>query len=171
MRLLAAIGALGIVIAIAAAGYFFGGFYNVSALNEDNPVVARAIARVRDASIARHAPAQTAVSVDDPAIIQAGAKAFAARGCVNCHGAPGADWAKFAEGLRPEAADLNEVAKNDSVGHIFWVVKNGINMTGMPSFEKAGASDDEIWKIAAFVKKLPAVKPEDYKAWSTSGNP
>jgi len=30
-------------------------------------------------------------------------------------------------------------------------------MTGMPSFEQAGAKDDEIWSIAAFVKKLPGV--------------
>ena len=29
------------------------------------------------------------------------------------------------------------------------IIKNGINMTGMPSFELAGAKDDEIWSIAA----------------------
>jgi hypothetical protein len=46
------------------------------------------------------------------------------------------------------------------------VVKNGINMTGMPSFAVAGVKDDEIWSIAAFLKKLPGVSDADYKAWT-----
>jgi mono/diheme cytochrome c family protein len=85
---------------------------------------------------------------------------------VTCHGAPGVDWAKFSEGMKPDAADLNEVAKTQSVAEIFWVVKNGINMTGMPSFASIKVDDDEIWKIASFVKRFPAVSPADYKTWS-----
>jgi hypothetical protein len=50
---------------------------------------------------------------------------------------------------------------------LFWVVKNGINMTGMPSFQLAGAKDEEIWAIAAFLKKLPTVSEADYKAWTS----
>jgi hypothetical protein len=46
------------------------------------------------------------------------------------------------------------------------VVKNGINMTGMPSFALAGAKDDEIWSIVAFLKKLPGVSEADYKVWT-----
>lgn len=168
MRFLALVGALAILIGIAAAGYFFGGYYNISGVEPDRPLVVTALTRVRDASIRRHAPASAPIKLDDPAIIQAGAKAFAARGCATCHGAPGVEWSKFAEGLRPDAADLNEVAKDDAATQIFWVVKNGINMTGMPSFARAGVGDDEIWKIAAFVKKLPDVKPEDYKAWTAT---
>jgi hypothetical protein len=41
-------------------------------------------------------------------------------------------------------------------------------MTGMPSFEQAGAKDDEIWAVVAFVKKLPGVSEGDYKTWSES---
>jgi hypothetical protein len=48
------------------------------------------------------------------------------------------------------------------------VIKNGINMTGMPSFEKAGVPDKDIWSIVAFVKKFGSVKPEDYKAWTAA---
>ena len=46
------------------------------------------------------------------------------------------------------------------------MVKNGINMTGMPSFEKAGVPDKEIWTIVAFLKKLPNVSEADYKSWT-----
>ena len=41
-------------------------------------------------------------------------------------------------------------------------------MTGMPSFAQAGASDDDIWSIVAFLKKLPTVSEADYKAWTAS---
>ena len=38
---------------------------------------------------------------------------------------------------------------------------------GVPSsFGAAGVSDDELWKIVAFLKRLPAVTPEEYKAWT-----
>ena len=102
----------------------------------------------------------------DPASVQAGAKAFAAHGCTNCHGGPGVNWAKFSEGLHPDPPDLKEVVDQLSPAQLFWVVKNGINMTGMPSFAQAGAKDDEIWSIVAFLKKLPSVSEADYKAWT-----
>jgi mono/diheme cytochrome c family protein len=168
MRLLALIGALAIIVAIAAAVFFLGGFYSVAATEEDPSVVDWLLVHVRSASIDRHATEAPPTALDDPKTIQVGAKAFATLGCVNCHGTPGVDnsWAKFSEGMRPTPADLNEAAKR-TPAQLFWVVKNGINMTGMPSFG-ANAPDPEIWTIAAFVSKWPSVKPEDYKTWTAT---
>ena len=168
MRILALIGALAIIIAAVAAGYFLGGFYNVAASVTDAGPVVSALTRVRNASIARHAGGQSPFPLDDAAVLRDGARHFAQYGCVHCHGAPGAQWSKFAEGLNPEAADLSEVAKTRDVAAIFWVVKNGIRMTGMPSFGKAGIPDNELWQIAAFVKKFPNVSDSDYKSWTAS---
>jgi mono/diheme cytochrome c family protein len=134
MRILAAIGALAIIVGIGAAAFFFGGFYSVAA------------------------------SAEDPA----GAKAFAAHGCTTCHGGPGVGWAKLSEGLHPDPPDLKEVVDHRSPAQLFWVVKNGINMTGMPSFALAGAKDEEIWQIVAFLKKLPSVSEADYKSWTAA---
>ncbi|MGH7033914.1 MAG: c-type cytochrome, partial [Stellaceae bacterium] len=114
-----------------------------------------------------HATDRPPMSLDDPAVIQAGARAFDQRGCTQCHGGPGVDWAKFSEGLRPDPPDLKEVANGTDPAAIFWVVKNGINMTGMPSFARVGADDKELWSIAAFVKKLPIVSEADFKAWTS----
>jgi mono/diheme cytochrome c family protein len=167
MRTLAVIGFLGIVGAIAAAVYFFGGFYSISAVEPDPAIVAFALGHVRDASIDRHATETPPFSLTDPAVIQAGARAFLARGCANCHGGPGVKWAKFSEGLRPDPPDLKEIANEADPKEIFWVVKHGINMTGMPSFARVGAGDKEIWEIAAFVKKLPTIADSDFKAWTS----
>ena len=171
MRILAAIGALAIIVGVGAAVFFFGGYYSVAGTAEDPGIVQWALIQVRTASIDRHAVEQPPASVNDPASVQAGAKAFAAHGCANCHGAPGVNWAKFSEGLHPDPPDLKEIVDHRSPSQLFWVIKNGINMTGMPSFALAGAKDDEIWAIAAFLKKLPSVSEADYKAWTAPPAP
>jgi len=166
MKFLSLIGALAIIVAVAAAVFFFGGFYNVAATQPDLGIVAWALEHVRDASINRHAVDRPPVSMEDPATIQAGARAFASRGCPSCHGGPGVMWAKFSEGMRPDPPDLKEETKDLTPAQVFWIVRNGINMTGMPGFGLIEASDQEIWTIAAFVKKLPDVSEADYKDWT-----
>jgi mono/diheme cytochrome c family protein len=166
MKLLALIGALAIVVAVAAGVYFFGGFYSVAANQEDPAVVKWALTNVRTASINRHAADAPPIPLDNPANIQAGARAFQTRGCWTCHGAPGVEWAKFSEGLQPDPPDLKEVVNDRRPNELFWVIKNGINMTGMPSFGKIEVPDQEIWTIVAFLKKLPNVSEADYKTWT-----
>jgi mono/diheme cytochrome c family protein len=74
-------------------------------------------------------------------------------------------WAKFSEGLRPDPPDLKEVV-GATPSQLFWVIKNGINMTGMPSFSSAGAKDEDIWAIVAYIKKLPNISEADFKTWT-----
>jgi mono/diheme cytochrome c family protein len=171
MRVLAVIGALAILAAIAAAVFFLGGYYNVAASAEDPGVVRWALTQARTASIARHAQDEAPTNIDDPETVKAGARAFSTLGCVNCHGAPGVKWAKFSEGLHPDPPDLKDVVGETTPSQLFWVIKNGINMTGMPSFAAAGAKDNDIWAVVAFLKKLPSVSEADYKAWTASGTP
>lgn len=166
MRILAAIGVLGILVVIAAAVFFFGGFYSVAANNPEPEAVRWALIYVRTASIERHADETPPASLDDPATVQAGARVFARLGCANCHGAPGVDWAKFSEGMRPDPPDLKEIAPALTAEQIFWVLEHGINMTGMPSFGAIKTPDNDLWAVAAFVKRLPLITPEDYKAWT-----
>src|SRR5258708_7139078 len=166
MRLLAFIGALGIVGAGAPPGFFFGGSYNIAATEQDPGPVAWVLIQVRQAAISRHANDTPPKSLDDPATVRAGARAYSQRGCVACHGGPGAQWAKFSEGLNPGPPDLKEIVGELPPGELFWVVKNGIRMTGMPSFGAAGVPDAEIWSIVAFLKKLPTGSEADYKACS-----
>jgi mono/diheme cytochrome c family protein len=167
LKALAVIGLLAILGVIAAAVFFFGGFYNVAASVEDPAFANWALAHIRQASIARHATDTPPMSLDDAAVVQEGARAFSERGCVNCHGAPGVNWAKFSEGLRPDPPDLKELVDQRRPQDLFWVVKHGIHMTGMPSFGLVEVPDREIWTIVAFLKKLPTVTEADFKAWST----
>ncbi len=109
-------------------------------------------------------PTPPPASISDRASVQAGAKAYSAQGCANCHGAPGVNWAKFSEGLHPDPPDLKEVVDHRTPAQLFWVIKNGINMTGMPSFALAGAKDDEIWSDRCVLeetaeRRMPTTRP------------
>jgi mono/diheme cytochrome c family protein len=168
MRILALIGVLAIVLAVAAAIFFFGGFFNVAASEPDPDIVKWALTKVRTASISRHADGNSPADLENPDVVRAGARAFAARGCANCHGAPGVNWQKFSEGLQPDPPDLKDVVKEREPKELFWVVKHGIKMTAMPSFGAIGAEDNEIWSIVAFLRKLPTVSEADFKEWTTT---
>jgi mono/diheme cytochrome c family protein len=162
---LAFVGALAILVGVGAAVFFFGGYYDVGATAYEPGVVRWALVTVREASVRRHAVDQPTVNLADPAIVRAGARAYSERGCVNCHGAPGVVWAKFSEGLRPDPPDPRDVAKERTPAELFFVVKNGVNMTGMPSF--AAQPDQELWSIVAYLKRDPPVTEEEYKAWTS----
>jgi mono/diheme cytochrome c family protein len=166
MRFLAIVGALAIFALTAGGVYFLGGFYSVAATEPSPKVVDWALENVRVASIMHHATDKPPVSMNDGSVVQAGARAFSELGCANCHGAPGVKWAKFSEAMRPDPPNLKEIVGQMTPEELFWVVKNGINMTGMPGFALIKADDQKIWTIVAFIKSLPIISAEDYAAWS-----
>jgi hypothetical protein len=168
MRILALVGAMAIAVAIGAAIFFFGGFYSVAATAAEPGIINWALVNVRVASINRRATENSPTLLNDPSAVQAGGRAFVASGWLNCHGGPGVKWAKFTEGMMPYLPDLKDIAKDREAPQLFWVVKNGIKMTGMPSFGSIGVSDQEIWTIVAFVKKLPTLSEADFKAWTAA---
>jgi mono/diheme cytochrome c family protein len=171
MRILAAIGLLAIVAAVVAGVFFLGGYYDVGAQGEDPPIVSWALVEARTRAIRHFATDQPPADFAAAERIQAGAKAFSERGCINCHGGPGVTWAKFSEGLNPGPPDLKDVVGDLRPQDVFWVVKHGIRMTGMPSFAAAGVPDEEIWSIAAFVKAIPKVSEADFQSWTGGGAP
>ena len=97
--------------------------------------------------------------LDQPEKLVMGVEHFAAH-CAVCHGGPGVPKGDIGKGLYPPAPDLAQVSMHLSEAEIFWVIKNGIKMTGMPSW--SDHSDEEIWATVAFLKKLPGMTSEQY---------
>jgi mono/diheme cytochrome c family protein len=84
--------------------------------------------------------------------------------CVQCHGAPGVAPERFALGLTPVPANMALTAREwKRPAEIYWVVKNGIKMSGMPAWEFR-LEETELWAIVAFVMTLPALSPDDYRS-------
>src|ERR1700712_3502176 len=91
--------------------------------------------------------------------IVGGTEHFAAH-CASCHGAPGVPRGDIAQVLYPKPADLSQSARLYTPGELFWIVKNGIKMSGMPAW--ADHSDEELWGTVAFIEKLPGMSEADY---------
>lgn len=82
--------------------------------------------------------------------------------CVMCHGAPGVQPTAWARGLRPQPPDLSREVPEWSASELHWIVRNGIRMSAMPAMG-AHHSDEDLWKIVAFLQTLPEVSPEEYQ--------
>ena len=113
-----------------------------------------------DRSMVRHAPRQDNPFKDPPSVLPSGMKHYQAN-CVLCHGASGVSPAELAYGLNPPAPALHgQGTQSRTDGQLFWVIRNGIRMTGMPAFGPTH-EDEEIWHIVAFVRHLPALTDQE----------
>ena len=90
--------------------------------------------------------------------------------CQDCHGGPGVRRSEWAEGLNPAPPELADQVARWRSGELFWIIKHGIRMTGMPAVG-AAHSDRDIWHIVAFVEQLPAMSAEEYRAGGGNGEP
>ena len=107
--------------------------------------------------------------LDDPARVRSGFEVFRAH-CVQCHGAPGVAPEPFAMGLMPAPASLVTTARQWSAAEIYWVVRYGVKMTGMPAWQYR-ITDAAIWDVVAFMRVLPTLSATDYRAWDERAAP
>ena len=103
----------------------------------------------------------------DEANLLAGAKVYV-QNCAVCHGLPEGKETNIAKGLFPEPPQLfgEDNVTDDSVGKIYWKVKNGIRLTGMPGFVD-NLSDTDLWQVSGLLQmadKLPATVLQNLKS-------
>jgi hypothetical protein len=83
--------------------------------------------------------------------------------CKSCHGAPGYPAEAVGKGMNPPPPDLKESASEMTPAELFWVTKQGIKMTGMPSWG-ATHDDEDLWAVVAFMKELPNIDAASYES-------
>ena len=157
---LATLIALIVFVGAVGAALIYSGSYYVGADKPHWPFTAWLLSEARERSIRAHAAEMTEpAELDDPPKIVAGASHYSEH-CAVCHGAPGVPKGDIARGLYPAPPDLAVTAKSYSDGELFWIVKHGIKMSGMPAW--SDHSDDELWATVAFVRKLPEMTADEY---------
>jgi mono/diheme cytochrome c family protein len=73
-----------------------------------------------------------------------------------CHGADGHTRTDTGRWMYPRAPDLTSAeAQEYTDRELFWIIKNGIRLTGMPAFGTV-ESDEDIWNLVNYVKSLRA---------------
>lgn len=141
--------------------------YNVAADVPHWGVTTRALAAIRDHSIATRAEGVAVPDLADPALIALGAEHYGAM-CTGCHLAPGVNNTELSQGLNPTPPDLSQ-RRNRHPAETFWIIKHGIRMTGMPAWGLTH-DDESIWGLVAFLQQLPTLDAAGYAA-ATGGAP
>ena len=159
---------------LVAAGAIGGGLlmfgaYDVSAVDNHLPPTYHALDFAMKRAVKVRAAGIDVPPLEEAALIARG-RALYEEHCSQCHGAPGVAPEPFALGMTPAAANLAHTAKDWKPAELYWVVKNGLKMTGMPAWEYR-LSEGDLWAVVAFVEKLPSLSPADYAAMKGTTQP
>jgi mono/diheme cytochrome c family protein len=154
-----------VVVVAAAIGFIYSGLYDVAASAPDRGLIRWALVTTQRHSVHRAVEGikgkVKVPNLEDPQLVRAGLAHYHEM-CVTCHGAPGVNISEIGQGLNPDPPELSDVGR-DEPEETFWIVKNGIKMTGMPSFGVTH-TDDEVWAIVAFTRKMGKLTPQQYQA-------
>lgn len=159
--------ALTILLAIAlivtgAALFVHAGIYNIAATVQHTAPVYQLLEYAMLRSVKARADSIPVPDLADQQRIRSGLAHYRTH-CLQCHGAPGVSPHPLAFGMTPEPANLVSTAREWDAAEIYWVVKHGIKMSGMPAWEYR-MSDEDMWNIVAFVEAMPALSPVEYAA-------
>lgn len=151
-----------LVIVAAFAGIFiYAGIYNIGADAPHSTAVYSLLRQLRENAIAHHSRnIRVPADLNSPMRIEAGAGLYQEM-CTGCHLGPGVEPSELSQGLYPPAPDLSKSSR--SAGQQFWIIKHGVKLTAMPAWGKTH-SDELIWNMVAFIRKLPGMSSEQYKA-------
>ena len=158
--IMATVATMCVVVIACGIAFIYSGLYDVAATARHWPVTAWVLQTARTRSIEMHAAAITPPpGLATEANVLMGVDHFSTH-CAVCHGAPGVPKGDIAGGLYPQPPNLAGAARQFTPGELFWILKHGIKMTGMPAW--SDHSDTELWAIVAFLEKLPTMSEAEY---------
>ncbi len=143
-----------ILVILAAAAIYAVASMSISALPEPGVLETTLASSAREWLISRAARGPLpAAPVNDVSSLAAGRSLFG-MGCATCHGQDGRTPTPVGKSMYPRVPDLGSLdAQEMSNAEIFWIIKNGIRLSGMPGFANMN-SDEQIWQLTYYVRSL-----------------
>ena len=166
-NLLAAVGGVALFVLLGGFLIAWTGTYNVAA-DSGQGVLDQFAKFTRENSVAARDADIVVPPLDNPGLIATGAGHYDEM-CTACHLAPGMADNEMRPGMNPKPPRLAARAHPDAQED-FWIVKHGIKMTAMPAWGKTH-SDQAIWAIVAFLRKLPSLNAAQYHALVHAAEP
>ena len=159
---------VGIVVTLVAiaAGAFLVSRFGLYPIGADNPpgAIERTLAsRALDVYADKHKPAGDNPVQATSAALTEGATEYEEH-CAFCHGGAKAKVSPMEDKFSPPVPQLINRIPHDDDAWLFWVTKHGVRMTAMPSWDGV-MSDDEIWKVIAFIKHSDRLPPDVQSVW------
>jgi mono/diheme cytochrome c family protein len=98
----------------------------------------------------------------NPAVLAEGRAHFADH-CAGCHANDGSGATEMGQNLYPKPPDMRKQSTQRlSDGEIFFIIKDGVRLTGMPAWgDAAGRDDQDTWELVHFIRRLPAITPQE----------
>jgi len=83
--------------------------------------------------------------------------------CASCHGNDGGGNTEMGRALYPKAPDMRlPRTQGLSDGEIFYIIENGIMLTGMPGWSTGTVEGERAsWELVHFIRRLPKLTAED----------
>jgi mono/diheme cytochrome c family protein len=158
------------LLALGAATIFIGGgFYDVSATEPHTRPVYALLETTMRRSVKVRAAGIVPPPMDDAAIVSRGAACYREH-CLQCHGGPGVPHDDIAKGLQPLPDPLAGAVRQWRTRELYWIVRHGIKMSGMPAWE-FHLNEHELWSVVAFIRAMPALSAPDYAAMVARPSP
>ncbi len=143
-------------LVLAAGGIVGMNQMNLSALNEPGRVETYAATRAKHWIVGRSARRNLpAAPPNDGTSLAVGQMMYRGE-CAACHGVDGRTPSDIGRWMYPRTLDLGSPEVQQwSDPELFWIIKNGIRLSGMPGFGKIH-SDEQIWHLVHYVRSLRA---------------
>jgi mono/diheme cytochrome c family protein len=152
-----------VAMAIGVIAVSHLGLYPIGADNPPSSIETTLSMRAMDTYAEKHKPAMENPTQLTPANLTEGAREYEEH-CAFCHGGAKAKVSPMRDKFNPPVPQVIERVPHDDDAWLFWVTKHGVRMTGMPSWNGI-MSDEEIWKVVAFLKHSDKLPPETKAAW------
>jgi mono/diheme cytochrome c family protein len=158
----AALAVLALAFLAGAAGIVSVVRRGLSARDEPTRVEALIARQLRHLAVPRAARGERNPAELSPEAL-ARARSHFADHCASCHGNDGRGRTILGQSLYPKAPDMTLAATQRlSDGEIFYIIENGVRLTGMPAWGQTGAHDaTESWELVHFIRHLPKISPQE----------
>lgn len=144
-----------IVIVLGAAAYWIA-TVDISAVQSPGGVETSVADSMREWYIGRGAKTVPAPTIENNSESISQGEALYSMSCAQCHGVGGRKPMPIGDWMNPRVPNLSSAdVQQMSDKEIFWVIKNGVRLSGMPGFAKL-ATDPEIWQMTYYVRSLGA---------------
>ena len=149
--------AVGLII-VGGAGYLALGLAPVATASAPLPLEQLVTGIALHARINKEAPKSSPIPPTED-VYAAGARIYR-NNCAVCHGLPDREQTAIAKGEFPKPPELFEGkgVTDDPVGDTYWVVANGIRLTGMPGFT-GSLSTDQMWQVSLLLAHADKLSP------------
>ena len=151
-----------VALAFGSLAYYMTA-HGCSARDQPTFVEATLARTMRHLGVPRAVHARVNPTPDTPETIKAGMAHFADH-CALCHANNGSGDTEIGRNLYPKAPDMRtELTQKLSDGELFYIIENGVRLTGMPAWGAGPESEKGSWALVRFIRHLPTLTDDEIK--------